>query len=96
MNEQQKKAAEHAEILLAFSRGERLQIKDAAGRWLDRTLPHEFPDVHCQYRVAPKPVERWAWQDEKGAVTLQFDKDCANNCFSMWGGRVILMREVTE
>lgn len=92
MTPEQKKAAEYAEILLAFSRGETIEINHGY-RWETIAFP---PTFGC-YRVAPKPAERWVVMGFDDSVLIwkknrQDVENIAANC----GGRVALMREVTE
>lgn len=92
MNEQQKKAAEYAEILLAFSRGETIEINHGY-KW--EAVP--FPTSFQCYRIAPKPAERWVvLTPDDCVITWKKHKIDAENIASHNGGRVALMREVTE
>ena len=95
MNEQQKKAAEYAEILLAFSRGEKVE-GERNGRWQKLGDPAwNFEDR--AYRIAPKPVEVWVrfagCPSNSGMYAEKWECEAAADRF---GGRAILMREVTE
>ena len=99
MTPEQKKAAEYAEILLAFSRGVKLQYKSKViNQWCpvdNGSLPLDYPNY--EYRIAPKPVERWGYCDAHGRFMTTDDaehhpKEKAAEC----GGRHFLMREVTE
>lgn len=98
MNEQQKKAAEYAEILLAFSRGEKLQFWcDYGNKWRERKNPDELPEAQLLYRITPKPVERWAVIDGRGEFWGTYDKEHQAAYSSKdKNGRYFLMREVTE
>ena len=104
MTPEQKKAAEHAEILLAWSRGEKIELRDNYGKntpWDVRNSDTAgFNFQTCEYRIAPKPAETWVfvyangniggttWNTKDGAERHHLKNGCA--------GRVVLMREVTE
>ena len=98
MTPEQKKAAEYAEILLAFSRGERLQMLDKEpGKWVERVWPNKAPDMSSTYRIAPKPVEVWC------VIATNLVYPCISKAIAedelasyMPPKRVALMREVTE
>ena len=98
MNDAQKQAAEYAEVLLAFSRGEPVQAKAENGGWANVFVPSW--DFHaCQYRVAPKPAEAWVWVYESGMIgsTTWATKDRLElNHLGTSNGKPVLMREVIE
>lgn len=98
MNEQQAKAAEYAEILLAFSRGEKIEHKPKYGdcRWMENQHP-AWNFAGFEHRIAPKPVERWVvLTNDDCVLTWKKHKIDAENIASHNGGRVALMREVME
>lgn len=98
MSQSQKEAAEYAEVLLAYSRGERIQMRGADNqKWGGLTYPL-WDFARFEYRVAPKPVERWAVLTNDSALDFYFTKDQACRGLEEYdeGARVVLLREVTE
>ena len=99
MSQSQKEAAEYAEVLLAYSRGERIQMRILSSHpWKELTYPL-WDFARYQYRVAPKLVERWARVHDNEIVCVHNNcstKEEAESVSRICGGRVILMREVTE
>lgn len=104
MTPEQKKAADYAEILMAFSRGEELQVLSGPNaepdsqRWSTISYP-AWDFAGCKYRIAPKPVERWVRIHDDGSVcvhNVHDTKEGAATVAKVCGGRVALMREVTE
>jgi len=92
MNEQQKKAAEYAEILLAFSRGEKCEFfSEYQKRW-ERVAYPEWSFSCIKYRIAPKPREWWVIPDENNNLLN------ANhiNLTKPNDPRLVKVREVTE
>jgi len=100
VSQSQKEAAEYAEVLLAYSRGETIQMRRD-----DERVDNEWSDLHYplwdfgrfEYRVAPKPVEYWRWKYPDGFLgTTQDSKDELMAIYAETPGRPLLMREVTE
>lgn len=99
MNDAQKQAKEYAEILLAFSRGEKVEYRETcSSEWKKPTLGPVWQFASNEYRVAPKPVERWAVLTNDSALDFYFTKDQACRGLEEYdeGARVVLLREVTE
>lgn len=98
MNDAQKQAKEYAEILLAFSRGEKLEYRfKSRTAWGSCPCPAwQFQDY--EYRIAPKPVEGYAWVDPDGNAScgLYQDRDLVLTIWQGKPGRAIFLREVTE
>jgi len=98
VSQSQKEAAEYAEVLLAYSRGEPVQVRSAGSEeWKAPTYPL-WDFGRFEYRVAPKPVERWAVLTNDSALDFYFTKDQACRGLEEYdeGARVVLLREVTE
>jgi hypothetical protein len=101
VSQSQKEAAEYAEVLLAYSRGEAIQMRRDDERvdneWSDLAYPL-WDFARFEYRVAPKPVERWAVLTNDSALDFYFTKDQACRGLEEYdeGARVVLLREVTE
>ena len=98
MSQSQKEAAEYAEVLLAYSRGERIEMRSAENNtpWRNPTYPL-WDFGRFEYRVAPKPVERWVWIHKNGGFGCDYGtKDQALEDYAGVDGRPVLMREVTE
>lgn len=99
MNDAQKQAKEYAEILLAFSRGEKVEYRETcSSEWKKPTLGPVWQFASNEYRVAPKPVERWAVINPDHSLDFYFTKqEATRDLFHKEdGARVILLREVTE
>lgn len=103
MSQSQKEAAEYAEVLMAYSRGAEIQMRRHLERvddeWSGLTYPL-WDFARFEYRVAPKPVERWAvlLNDAAGEYVFEWSsiKSEAQLIAQGKGGRAALMREVTE
>ena len=96
MSQSQKEAAEYAEVLLAYSRGERIEMRLAnSDAWKAPTYPL-WDFGRFEYRVAPKPVESWMRWNGANDNCAYSEKQGAENAAREMGGRAILMREVVE
>ena len=98
-------ARQHAEVMLAYARGEDLQCSSRLDRdkWAD-VPPWVSPRWdwdHNNYRIKPKPRELWQVVDGEGyAVTCNSLADAGACIESRLGTRppytIVHMREVTE
>ena len=97
MSQSQKEAAEYAEVLLAYSRGEQIQVRyENEETWAPITYPL-WDFGHNDYRIAPKPVEEWRWLFSNGQTSSVYPtKESLIDIFRNTDGRPVLMREVTE
>jgi len=82
--------AEKIAVMQAFERGERIQVCNGGmGAWSHECKRPLWNWEHCDYRIAPKPREWYAWVNECGYIS---DGRCGYS--PDW--KKIKVREVTE
>lgn len=100
MSQSQKEAAEYAEVLMAYSRGETIQMRrnedSVTDEWSEITYPL-WDFGRFEYRVAPKPVDFWVWRTPNQKVYgFSSSREKLVNEYGRYEGGPIRLREVIE
>lgn len=97
------KTTDKIEVMLAFTRGEPIQIHRSDGTWKDWGQPEVHPEwdwCHFSYRIKPKPREWWVHLSPNTDVEYCMHSSLASaaECERKWGvlPKCVHVREVLE
>ena len=99
MNESQQKAYDQAQVMLAYANGAQIEFREKGVRnWINRCAEEAsflWDWFTYEYRIAPKPLECWAWRFPDGTRGATGDSaKILDATYRMNQGRAVLMREV--
>ena len=92
MNKSQLEAYDQAQVMLAFSRGEKVEASSGSDLWHTLNWEPLWNFQHNEYRVAPKPLEVKATVIGENVIAWVHNSPTDANGKQ----RVVLFREVIE
>ncbi len=88
----------HKDLIGKWAAGAEIEFRiDKSRPWIAADVPGW--SVDCEYRIAQKPVERWALIDQNNVIWATFltEKDALNsNTMRRGGCRIAHLKEIIE
>ena len=94
-------ASEKAAVMVAFDRGEKVEVRSLNSKNWGRTYSPNWDWVNYEWRVALKPIEGWIWVHlegtfARGRFDSKSDVELVYPVERGYRGRAVFMREVIE
>jgi len=81
MSSHKENAKKQAEVMLAFAKGEQVEIRSRSGGSWQETQSPNWNWVDCDYRVSPKPVETVLYFHTAAGIAITESEYNHKGCF---------------